>query len=112
MPAAVSVPARRLDDLLTPDALAAQLHTTTRNLHESRATGRGTRFVRVGCLRLYRLEKVERWSREQEAKLHLAAPASGPRFAGDAVPPRSLWLLRGAFWCGFRWLQMAQCSAR
>lgn len=66
MPAAVSVPAPRLDDLLTPDVLAAQLHTTTRNLREWRATGRGPRFVRVGRLPLYRLEAVEQWLREQE----------------------------------------------
>ena len=66
MPAAVSDVAPRLNDLLTPDALAAQLHTTTRNLREWRATGRGPRFVRVGRLPLYRLEAVEQWLREQE----------------------------------------------
>ena len=66
MPAAVSDVTPRLNDLLTPDALAAQLHTTTRNLREWRATGRGPRFVRVGRLPLYRLEAVEQWLREQE----------------------------------------------
>ncbi|WIE79259.1 helix-turn-helix domain-containing protein [Curtobacterium sp. MCSS17_016] len=66
MSTAVTVAAPRLNDLLTPDALAAQLHTTTRNLREWRSTGRGPRFVRVGRLPLYRLEAVEEWLREQE----------------------------------------------
>jgi hypothetical protein len=34
--------------LLTPDALAARLHVTTRNLRQWRVTGAGPRFVRVG----------------------------------------------------------------
>lgn len=64
MPTTVSAP--RLDDLLTPDALASQLHTTTRNLREWRATGRGPRFVRIGRFPLYRSEAVEAWLRDQE----------------------------------------------
>ncbi|ROR36408.1 helix-turn-helix domain-containing protein [Curtobacterium flaccumfaciens] len=64
MPTTISAP--RLDDLLTPDALAAQLHTTTRNLREWRTNGRGPRFVRIGRFPLYRPEAVEAWLRDQE----------------------------------------------
>ncbi|PZF55276.1 DNA-binding protein [Curtobacterium sp. MCSS17_008] len=53
-------------DLLTPDALAARLHVTTRNLRQWRITGAGPRFVRVGRFPLYRQEAVEAWLLEQE----------------------------------------------
>lgn len=53
-------------ELLTPDALAARLHVTTRNLRQWRVTGAGPRFVRVGRFPLYRQEAVEAWLLEQE----------------------------------------------
>jgi hypothetical protein len=53
-------------ELLTPDALAARLHVTTRNLRQWRLTGAGPRFVRVGRFPLYRQEAVEAWLLEQE----------------------------------------------
>lgn len=59
-------PLAQPSDLLTPDALAARLHVTTRNLRQWRVTGAGPRFVRVGRFPLYRQEAVEAWLLEQE----------------------------------------------
>ncbi len=53
-------------ELLTPDALAARLHVTTRNLRQWRVTGAGPRFVRVGRFPLYRQEAVDAWLLDQE----------------------------------------------
>lgn len=60
------VPLAQPRELLTPDALAARLHVTTRNLRQWRLTGAGPRFVRVGRFPLYRQEAVEAWLLEQE----------------------------------------------
>ncbi len=59
-------PHQQPGELLTPDALAARLHVTTRNLRQWRVTGAGPRFVRVGRFPLYRQEAVEAWLLEQE----------------------------------------------
>lgn len=59
-------PLAQPSELLTPDALAARLHVTTRNLRQWRVTGAGPRFVRVGRFPLYRQEAVEAWLLEQE----------------------------------------------
>jgi hypothetical protein len=59
-------PLARPSELLTPDALAARLHVTTRNLRQWRVTRAGPRFVRVGRFPLYRQEAVEAWLLEQE----------------------------------------------
>lgn len=62
----IFAPTSQPSELLTPDALAARLHVTTRNLRQWRVTGAGPRFVRVGRFPLYRQEAVEAWLLEQE----------------------------------------------
>ncbi|GAA3334646.1 helix-turn-helix domain-containing protein [Curtobacterium albidum] len=66
MPETALAPLAQPSELLTPDALAARLHVTTRNLRQWRVTGAGPRFVRVGRFPLYRQEAVEAWLLEQE----------------------------------------------
>lgn len=50
-----------MDDLLTPDELAAKLHTKPAQLAQWRYRGLGPKFIKLGKAVRYRISDVDAW---------------------------------------------------